>query len=259
MNPKTERFLYLMLWGAETLSRPTFHAMTESFEGWAFRRGILLHLQRLEQRELIESKPHNTVDRIYRLTEAGRLLALGGSDPEPRWNRTWDGKWRMVAFDLPEDRNASRVRLRRFLRNRRFGYLQKSLWISPDPLDEDIRRLSAMGEDVESLLTLEAKPCSGESDESIVRGAWDFKRLGELHRECLALLNNPPGLKSAKAPTLEMLQKWADQERTAWQAALEFDPLLPAELLPPSYVGRDVWKLRNTVLRETGRWLSQKS
>lgn len=259
MNPKTEHFLYLMLWGAETLSRPTFHTVTESFEGWAYRRGILHYLQRLEQRELIEPKPGNTVERIYRLTETGRLVALGGIDPEPRWNRKWDGKWRMVAFDLPEHHNASRVRLRRFLKDRRFGYLQKSLWISPDPLDEDIRRLSAMGEDVETLLTFEAKPCSGESAESIVSGAWDFKRLGELHRESLALLQNPPGRKSIKPPAPEEVQKWAAQERAAWQAALEFDPLLPAKLLPPSYVGREVWKLRNTVLQEAGQWRNKAS
>lgn len=254
MNPKTEHFLYLMLWGAERLSRPTFRAVTESFEGWAYRRGILHHLQRLEQRDLIEAKPDSTVERIYRLTEAGRLLALGGIDPETRWNRTWDGKWRMVAFDLPEIHNASRVRLRRFLKDRGFGYLQKSLWISPDPMDEDIRRLSAMGEDVESLLTLESKPCSGESDESIVRGAWDFKRLAELHRKSLALLKNPPVRKSTKAPASEDLHKWAAQERAAWKAALQFDPLLPARLLPPSYLGREVWILRNEVLREAGHW-----
>ena len=103
----------------------------ESFESWAYRRGILRHLDRLEHREWVETKPGGAVERIYRLTEAGRLMALGGSDPESRWSRGWDCKWRLVAFDLPEKHNASRVRLRRYLKGRGFGYLQKSLWISP--------------------------------------------------------------------------------------------------------------------------------
>ena len=139
------------------------------------------------------------MERIYRLTEAGRLAALGGSDPEARWKRSWDGKWRMVSFDLPEKHNASRVRLRRYLKDRGFGYLQNSLWISPDPLEKDVKKLSALGEDVESLLTLEAKPCSGESDESIVNGAWDFTHLNRLHKECRALLRNAPWRKSRQA------------------------------------------------------------
>ncbi len=255
MSSKTEEFFYLMLWGAETLSHPTFHNMTESFESWAYRQGLLRYLDRPEKRECVETKPGRAVERICRLTEAGRLMALGGSDPESRWGRSWDCKWRLVAFDLPEKHNASRVRLRRYLKRRGFGYLQKSLWISPDPLGEDVKKLSALGEDVESLLTLEAKPCSGESDESIVSGAWDFKRINRLHEECLLLLQSPPVRKSGKVHDPGVVQQWALKERRAWQAALKLDPLLPSKLLPPGYLGREVWSLRNAVLRDAGKWL----
>ena len=31
-----------------------------------------------------------------RLTDEGRLQALGGRDSEERWGRRWDGKWRLV-------------------------------------------------------------------------------------------------------------------------------------------------------------------
>ena len=255
MNPKTEEFLYLLLWGAETLARPTFRNLTEGYEGWAYRTGLLLQLQRLEARQLVEKKPGGTVERIYRLTEAGRLAALGGCDPETRWRRPWDGKWRVVVFDLPEEHNASRVRLRRQLKDRGFGYLQNSLWITPDPLDDQVKSLSAKGEDVESLLTLEARPCSGESDESIVAGAWDFRRIDRLYQECLRLLKSPPRRKPGEDMDPAKLQQWARQERAAWQAVLWADPLLPSRLLPPGYAGQEVWRLRNAVLREAGGWL----
>ena len=41
----------------------------------------------------------------------------------------------MVVFDLPEAKNKLRVRLRRFLQEQHFGYLQNSVWITPDPLE----------------------------------------------------------------------------------------------------------------------------
>lgn len=255
MTAKTEEFLYWLLWGAETLARPTFRNLTESFEGWAYRTGALAQLRRLEAGQLIEKKASGTVERIYRLTEKGRLAALGGRDPEARWNRYWDGQWRIVAFDLPEEHNASRVRLRRHLKERGFGYLQNSVWITPDPLDTDLKKLSAKGEDVEALLTLEARPCSGESDESIVAGAWNFARINRLYQDCLHALKNPPGRKRGEKLDFAKLREWARQERAAWMAALWADPLLPSRLLPSDYLGKRVWELRNTVLREGGHWL----
>ena len=255
MTRRMEEFLYIMLWGAETLICPTFRDVTDTFEGWAHRRGLLRRIHSLEKRKLIEPKPGGVVERIYRLTEMGRIAALGGSDPERRWNRSWDGKWRVVLFDVPEKHNASRVRLRRYLKDRGFGYLQNSVWISPDPLDEHVKKLSALGEDVESFITLEASPCSGEHDESIVSGAWNFKHITRLHQDCLRLLTNTPGRKSGKSTSAEKLQQWAREERAAWQAVVDADPLLPLALLPADYLGREVWKLRNRVLRDAGRWL----
>jgi hypothetical protein len=116
-------------------------------------------------------------ERIYRLTAQGRLHVLGGRDPEQRWARHWDGQWRIVLFDLPVGRSAHRVRLWRYLRNRGFGYLQNSMWITPDPLKEEHGILTGGKIDVESLILLQARPCAGESDEQIVAGAWDFERI----------------------------------------------------------------------------------
>ena len=90
MKPKTEDLLYTLLWAADTLSRPTFRNLTESFEGWAYRNGLLQQLAALEKQRLIEGQGERSVDRVHRLTEAGRHLALGGCDPAVRWKRRSD-------------------------------------------------------------------------------------------------------------------------------------------------------------------------
>jgi phenylacetic acid degradation operon negative regulatory protein len=256
MNAKSEVFLYLLLWGAETLARPTFHKLTESFEGWAYRRGLHRQLSRLEREALLESKPDAMAGRIYRLTEQGRLLALGGRDPVARWKRPWDGKWRLVLFDLPEQKNTARVRLRRFLKDQSFGYLQNSVWITPDPLSELTKQLSGFGEDVEALVTLEARPCAGESDHAIVAGAWDFRRINRLYEKCIAVLNGLPGCDSEMPQPIARLQRWARLEQASWWEAVHADPLLPEELLPREYRGKDAWQLRTQVLKAASRILN---
>jgi len=255
MNAKSEEFLYLLLWGAETLARPTFHRLTESFEGWAYRKGLHHQLARLEREALLESKTDTMAERIYRLTEQGRLLALGGRDPVARWKRPWDGKWRLVLFDLPERKNTARVRLRRFLKDQSFGYLQNSAWISPDPMIELTRQLSGFGEDVEALVTLEARPCAGESDLAIVAGAWDFARINRLYEKCVAVLNELPGNDSKVPQSTAGLQRWARLEQACWWEAVHADPLLPEELLPSGYRGKEAWQLRTQVLNGASRML----
>src|SRR5689334_8879384 len=254
MNFSKEEFLYVLLWGAETLGRPSYQKVFETFEGWAYRRGFLREIRRLENRQLIEAKL-GAVERVYRLTEVGRVAALGGRDPEARWGRSWDGRWRFVVFDLPEKHNAARVRLRRYLKDHGFGYLQKSLWVTPDPLDFDVKELSARGDEVESLITVEGSPCSGETDQAIVSGAWNFDLIRGLHEECLRILDLAPNLDGDRPTRVASIRAWAGRERLAWGAAIAADPLLPSALLPPSYLGAEVWGRRNAILRQAAQWL----
>jgi DNA-binding transcriptional regulator PaaX len=69
-------------------------------------------------------------------------------------------------------KRATRTTLRRYLRDKGFGYLQNSVWISPDPLAAEREVLGGGKINVESLILLEARPCAGESDAEMVAGAW---------------------------------------------------------------------------------------
>ena len=248
MKPRTEELLYLLLWGADHLARPTFRNLTDSFESWAYKNGFLRQIQELEARKILERKPGGTSEAIYRLSENGRLIALGGRDPVAQWNRPWDGRWRMVLFDLPEAEASARVRLRRFLQGCGFGFLQNSVWISPDPLSPITHELSVHAEDVESLITLEARPAAGESDADIVAGSWNFEKINRLYERSSQILNQLPTTKTKTGPSAEPLRRWANQEKLAWQEAIFADPLLPDSLLPAGYLGKKTWAERSRVL-----------
>jgi phenylacetic acid degradation operon negative regulatory protein len=254
MKAKTEELLYLLLWTCERLVRPTFRNLTDSFESWAYRKGLNRQLTELERRALVESsiapaRGRESSDRILRLTEAGRLHALGGRDPEACWLRSWDGRWRLVLFDLPATEGTKRNRLRNFLRSRGFGWLQKSVWISPHPLKEQRALLAESEINVESLLFLEARPSAGETDEEIVSGAWDFEQINLLYSRYRAVIEAFPSKLVLDKSGAEALLQWAAQERIAWLGAISVDPLLPQRLLPQGYRGQAAWRLRIKTLR----------
>jgi phenylacetic acid degradation operon negative regulatory protein len=253
MQPRTEQFLNLLLWSAEMLGRPAFRNLTESYEGWAYRKGLMRQVATLERRGILERDNSSAHDRLYRLTAAGRLHALGGRDPEEQWERNWDGKWRMVLFDVPTGQNAQRERLRRYLRAKCFGYLQNSVWITPDPLEEERKIFGSSRIDVESLLLLEARPCAGESDAEIAAGAWDFENINRRYIRYLKVLEERPRAALRNEAAAKALLRWATAEREAWFNAMTTDPLLPARLLPADYLGRRAWRRRVEVLRHASR------
>jgi phenylacetic acid degradation operon negative regulatory protein len=256
MRTRTEELLNFLLWSCEKLSRPTFRNLTESYEGWAYRGRLWRQTADLEIRHLLERDSASPDDRLYRLTWQGRLHALGGRDPQARWSREWDGRWRLVLFDVPTSRNAHRVRLRRYLRDKGFGYLQNSAWITPDSLEEERQVLAGGKTNVESLILLEARPCAGESDAEIVKGAWDFERINRRYSLLLKILNERPTVALNSETAARSLLRWAATERQAWLNAVTNDPLLPQRILPPDYLGQRVWRRRVEVLREAGRQLT---
>ena len=253
MHPKTEEFLYLLLWSTSVLLRPTFHNVVESFEYWSYGRGLFRQIAALQERKLVELASKTSGGRLCRLTRQGRLHALGGRDPQTQWSRQWDGRWRLVLFDVPVELNVQRERLRRFLRDRGFGCLQGSVWITPDPVQREQELLADGKVDVEALLLLEARPCAGETDSEIVHGAWDFRRINERYERYLKILDQCPTEPLRDSTAARGLRQWATEERETWLEAVTLDPLLPESLLPQDYLGRRAWRHRVKVLRQAGQ------
>jgi DNA-binding transcriptional regulator PaaX len=255
MQPKTEEFLNLLLWSADLLARPTFRHLTDSYEAWAYRNGLVRQLSTLQREKFLERDATAPDDRLYRLTAQGRLHVLGGRDPETQWARPWDGQWRLVLFDVPTGQNAQRERLRHYLRDKGFGYLQNSVWISPDPLLQEREILGGGRINVESLVLLEARPCAGESDAELVAGAWDFERINRGYARHLKVLAERPGGALRNDAAAKTLLRWAAAEREAWLDAVTNDPLLPGRILPSDYLGQQAWRRRVEVLRDASRQL----
>ncbi|ACB75147.1 PaaX family transcriptional regulator C-terminal domain-containing protein [Opitutus terrae] len=185
------------------------------------------------------------LSRVLRLTAAGRLAAAGGRDPEAQWDRSWDGRWRVALFDIPEQRRALRVKLRRRLAELGFGYLQNSVWVSPDPCERLQALVRDLSGEAESFSFIEARPCAGETDADVVKGAWSFPAINRNYANYLEVLKHQP----RRIDGVAARRSWLQVEWKAWLKAVRSDPLLPEPLLPTPYLGREAWRQRCSALR----------
>lgn len=58
--------------------------------------------------------------------------------------KKWDGKWRVIIFDVAEKRRGNRDLLRKRLKWLGFKELQKSVWVFPYDIKKDIEELMAI-------------------------------------------------------------------------------------------------------------------
>jgi DNA-binding transcriptional regulator PaaX len=72
--------------------------------------------------------------RYARITNAGRNALMVRGNLLAQWiqkPKRWDGRWRVVIFDIPERRRNTRDTLRRMMRSFGFYRLQDSVWVHP--------------------------------------------------------------------------------------------------------------------------------
>lgn len=91
--------------------------------------------------------------KFVRLTPSGERLAaeMQLGKVVPKKTKVWDGKWRLVIFDIPEKRRRIRARVRETLKLFEFYRLQDSVWVYPYDCEDLILLLKAdlrIGKDI---------------------------------------------------------------------------------------------------------------
>ncbi len=82
---------------------------------------------------------------FVRLTQKGERFALSLKEGKyvPKKPKRWDGKWRMVIFDIPEYRRGTRTKVRAMFQNLDFKRLQDSVWVYPYDCEDLVILLKA--------------------------------------------------------------------------------------------------------------------
>lgn len=110
------------------------------YGGWEqpIKRSSISHvINRLRKQGMVEDQV-NEGNIILKLTSIGEEFLLTNKSEE---EVEWDGKWRMVIFDIPEDKRKVRNILRSRLKMWGFEPWQKSVWVSKKNLTNKLRSL----------------------------------------------------------------------------------------------------------------------
>lgn len=254
MRDSTKEILYMLLWMTEHVCRPRMQHVGESYETWAWRNGYLHDLERLQARRLLRGTGQGHRMRNLAVTATGRGALHGRRDPEAEWQRPWDGIWRLVTFDVQATDESGRKALRRFLTRHHFGCFQRSVWITPDPVEPLLGELRRFGTDPCRLVVLEAKCLDGHPATRIAQSSWRFDLVQAAYERYRTVLETCSPLGFGDGPCNPSARAWLQRERLAWLEAVEMDPLLPYALVPENYLGRAMWEARRGTLEGLTSW-----
>jgi DNA-binding transcriptional regulator PaaX len=134
--------------------------------------------------------------------------------------KPWDEKWRMINFDIPEESRNTRDKIRYSLRQLGFKNLQRSLLVSPLPVDKFIDDLRKELDDPHQMVILVGE-LKGQSSHELVKQLWN---LDEWREEADFLTNR---LEEDKKDMQEI-------ERDFWDIIADH-PKVPLALLPSNW------------------------
>ena len=119
------------------------HPYYHTFCAHARRKSFYNALKRLERKHLVGIKRRGGREE-WHLTAEGEKFARR-LKARLAWvgRQRWDGKWRLVMFDVPERIRERRNFLRKELFTLGFHQFQKSVWITPYPLPDDFMEIIA--------------------------------------------------------------------------------------------------------------------
>lgn len=153
--PLTKDLLMVLAFGgflSLAIIAPPLAGMVAKEIKWRERAKFNQRLERLKKRKLINIIYENGETKVE-ITQDGRKKALEYKFEEMKIKEPakWDNKWRLVIFDVPDDKKRMRERLRAKLKEIGFRILNESVLIYPYPCQDEIefvRQIFNVGKEV---------------------------------------------------------------------------------------------------------------
>ncbi|MDO8570377.1 MAG: CRISPR-associated endonuclease Cas2 [Candidatus Daviesbacteria bacterium] len=117
--------------------------MKKQYRKWGHfnQRRLRSELKRMQTVGLVKEIKENG-EVAYRLTEKGKNKSFKYKLEEIDLSKNkWDGKWRIVAYDIPKDKKNQAEAFRNLLKKMSFYQLQKSVWLTPYQCNNEIEFL----------------------------------------------------------------------------------------------------------------------
>ena len=216
----TDQILFLMMFGerllpelGEVLRNPGEYGRLLPQGNRAVRRA----LRRMVGRQELRMKNKES----WEMTKMGHER-VGGMWPHLVAGK-WDHKWRVVVFDIPERYRGLRAILRRFLSSVGFVGMQRSLWVAPFMVTEEVVAFLEASRLDQMSLVMEVEKMLGMNTEALVKRAWKAEEWRQRYADF--------GMACGVAPSQTRLPPGMAKSLQRQFVRLVFgDPWLPVEI-----------------------------
>lgn len=168
-------------------------------------------------------------ERTYKLTDKG-YKEFSLEVPFIRYLKdSWDGKWRILSYEIPEKKRDLRDRLRRQVSGWGLGPWHRSFWLTPHPIIDNLKELVHGKEEEAFVQAFEADHVFGDRA-TLIEKVWGKEVLEKKYRELF---------KTWHLILSKDEEKWQKFQRvcTEYLTVLRLDPGLPKELVGGSWIG----------------------
>jgi len=181
------------------------------------------------KKDLIQSYDKKSGRRLV-VTSTGHKIFYQGIPLAKLRKEKWNGYWTVAMYDIPERRVHLRNYIRKKLIRLGFGCPQKSVYVTPLPIEKEIKDLVEKEKLEHYLWVLRAKNILGMSNKAVAKRSWNLGEINDLYDKLLRVLIK---IKKRKKKTKLLLEDW----KLYFMAVNASDPYLPIELLPNDWKG----------------------
>jgi len=204
--------------------------------------GVDLRVDPNETGEHIGSPLQNIDSNAYKLTNVG-FSQLCFQFPFFRFlKEEWDGKWRIISYEIPESRREIRDHLRREMQGWGLGPWHRSFWLTPHPVFERLKELVVGKEEEKYIQAFSADHSFGQRA-ILIEKVWMIKELDKKYREMFKkwhdILASDVGALTPKNSKIEKFLLVISEYVTL----LREDPGLPKQLIGEQWIGFEAYNI----------------
>jgi phenylacetic acid degradation operon negative regulatory protein len=194
-------------------------------------------ISRLMRRGVLEGSRQGRYSS-YRLTSQAAVDLWSGASSIATFTTqpdSWDGRWTLIAFSVPEQESTRRRALRTALRWRGFAPLYDALWVSPHPLTPKGRiEVADLARGAVTVFRARQEELDTAVDRNPVE-AWDLTGIAEHYHAFISRWSGLLPHISADGVTGADAVRARTEVLHAYRHFPILDPLLPIGLLPSDW------------------------
>lgn len=198
----------------------------------AFRSALYRSLKTEEIEKVIDKG-----EPYFRITSQGKRRLVRMFPIYKLAEKPWDGKWRVVIFDIPEIERSSRIALRSELISLGFGKLQRSVYISPLDILADLKEYLKNRKLFGKAVVFEAREIFTQDQRVVANYVWRTDKINQRYLRLIDLIYSRPECSEKE------WKKKVKEIKKEFFAILRDDPILPKELLSSDWAGDTAKKL----------------